>query len=71
MSGMGPGRRLSPGERTVIIRVGMPESLVQRVDQAVAESILRTDRSKWIVAQIVAALQRHEDVASPDSPQGG
>ncbi len=52
-----------------MVRVGMPESLVQRVDQAVAESIPKTDRSKWIVAQILAGLQRADDAASPDLPQ--
>lgn len=56
MSGLGPGRRLAPGEKTIIVRVGMPESLVRRVDAAVAESIPKTDRSKWIVAQILASL---------------
>lgn len=57
MSGLGRGKRLgAPGEKTVIVRVGMPESLVRRVDQAAAESIPKTDRSKWIVAQILSAL---------------
>lgn len=66
MSGQGQGRRLgNPGERTIIVRVGMPESLVQRVDQAVAESIPKTDRSKWIVAQILAGLPPPEGSEKP------
>lgn len=66
MSGQGYGRRLgAPGERTLIVRVGMPESLVHRVDVAVAESIPKTDRSKWIVAQIMAGLPPPEDEENP------
>ena len=60
MSGLGPGRRLAPGEKTIIVRVGMPESLVRRVDAAVAESIPKTDRSKWIVSKILTALPSPE-----------
>lgn len=70
MSGGGPGKRLAPGELTVVVRVGMPESLVGRVNMAVAKASPKTDRSKWIVAQILAGLQRANDAASPDPPQG-
>lgn len=69
MSGSGRGRRLgAPGERTVVVRVGMPESLVQRIDQAVAESIPKIDRSKWIVAQILASLPPPEDGEKTSPP---
>ena len=60
MSGAGQGKRLKDGEKTYIVRVGMPESLLQRVNAAVSENVPKTDRSKWIVARIVEGLRRRK-----------
>ena len=56
MSGQGPGKRLIDGERTHVVSFRMPDSLLRRVNEAAKTA--KTDRSKWLTAQVVAGLER-------------